>query len=64
MYKNVYVNEWVEQMANMTQPDKIVWLDGSEEEKARLTAEAVATGELVELNQQEYPTFRIFFYSS
>ncbi|MBQ5761406.1 MAG: phosphoenolpyruvate carboxykinase (GTP) [Clostridia bacterium] len=55
MYKNVYVNEWVEQMANMTQPDKIVWLDGSEEEKARLTAEAVATGELVELNQQEYP---------
>ena len=55
MYKNVYVNEWVEQMANMTPPDKIVWLDGSEEEKARLTAEAVATGELVELNQQEYP---------
>ena len=55
MYKNVYVNERVEQMANMTQPDKIVWLDGSEEEKARLTAEAVATGELVELNQQEYP---------
>ena len=55
MYKNVYVNEWVEQMANMTQPDKIVWLDGSEEERARLTAEAVAAGELVELNQQEYP---------
>ena len=55
MYKNVYVNEWVEQMANMTQPDKIVWLDGSEEERARLTAEAVAAGELVVLNQQEYP---------
>ncbi len=55
MYKNVYVNEWVEQMANMTQPDKIVWLDGSEEERARLTAEAVATGEMVELDQQEYP---------
>ena len=47
MYKNVYVNEWVEQMAKMTQPDSIVWIDGSEEERERLTKQAVSTGEMM-----------------
>ena len=55
MYKNVYVNEWVEQMAKMTQPDSIVWIDGSEEERERLTKQAVSTGEMMELNQEKLP---------
>lgn len=55
MYKNKYVNEWVEQMAAMTQPDEIVWIDGSAEEKERLTKQALSTGELLELNQTELP---------
>ena len=55
MYNNKYVKEWVEQMAAMTQPDEIVWLDGSVEEKERLTKQALSTGELVELNQTELP---------
>lgn len=55
MYKNVYVNEWVEQMANLTQPEKIVWCDGSEEERERLTKEAISTGEMVALNQDVLP---------
>ena len=55
MYNNKYVNEWVEQMAAMTQPDEIVWLDGSQEEKERLTKQALSTGELIELNQTELP---------
>ncbi len=55
MYKNVYVNEWVEQMANLTQPDNIVWCDGSEEERERLTKEAISTGEMIELNQEVLP---------
>ncbi len=55
MYNNKYVNEWVEQMAALTQPDEIVWLDGSEEERIRLTKQALSTGELIELNQDEYP---------
>ncbi len=55
MYNNKYVNEWVEQMAAMTQPDEIVWLDGSIEEKERLTKQALSTGELMELNQTELP---------
>jgi phosphoenolpyruvate carboxykinase (GTP) len=47
--------EWVEEMARMCQPDRIVWIDGSDEEKERLTKEALETGELVLLNQKKLP---------
>src|SRR5204862_196867 len=36
-------------------PDKVVVCDGSEEERERLTKECLATGELIELNQQKLP---------
>lgn len=55
MYNNVYVKEWVEEMAKLTQPDEIVWISGSEEEKELLTKQALSAGELLELNQKEYP---------
>lgn len=47
--------EWVKECAQLCEPDKIVWIDGSEEEKERLTKEAIATGELVELDQKKWP---------
>ncbi len=28
---------WVEEVAELTQPDRIYWVDGSEEENTRLT---------------------------
>ena len=55
MYNNIHVKNWVEEVAKMTQPDQIVWVDGSEEERIRLTKEAISTGEVLELNQQELP---------
>jgi phosphoenolpyruvate carboxykinase (GTP) len=42
-------------MARLTRPASIVWCDGSEEEKARLIDEAVASGVLVRLNQAILP---------
>jgi len=39
----------------MCQPDRIVWIDGSEEEKERLTQEAISIGEVQLLNQEKYP---------
>lgn len=55
MYINKAVQQWVDEMARLTRPDRVVWVDGSEEEKERLTKEALSTGELYELNQKELP---------
>jgi phosphoenolpyruvate carboxykinase (GTP) len=49
------LQQWVEELARLCQPDAIVWIDGSEEERERLTAEAVATGEMTRLNQEKLP---------
>ena len=55
MYSNKAVIDWVAEMAELTKPDNIVWIDGTEEEKNRLTEEAVSTGELTMLNQEKLP---------
>src|SRR5271168_1882350 len=52
---NAAVIRWVEEMTALCQPDKIVWCDGSEEEKKRLTEEALAQGILIKLNQEKLP---------
>ncbi len=53
--KNATVLKWVEEMAALTKPDRIVWLDGSEEEKAKLEAEVIETGEMTRLNEELWP---------
>ncbi|MDD4587521.1 MAG: phosphoenolpyruvate carboxykinase (GTP) [Heliobacteriaceae bacterium] len=55
MNGNQAVQNWVAEMAKLTKPDHIVWLDGSEAEKNRLIREGVSTGELHELDQQQLP---------
>ncbi len=46
---------WVGEMTALCQPENIHWCDGSEAEKEALTAEAMATGVLVKLNQKKLP---------
>ena len=55
MTKNKFVNSWIKEMAAMTQPDKIVWIDGSEEQAEALRAEACSTGEMIKLNEELLP---------
>ena len=55
MTNNKYVNNWIAEMAEMTQPDKIVWIDGSEEQTNALREEACATGEMIRLNPELLP---------
>ena len=52
---NKFVTEWVDEMAAMTKPDKIVWIDGSEEQLNALRDEACSTGEMIKLNQELLP---------
>ncbi len=46
---------WVDEMAKITKPDAIVWIDGSEEQLEQLRAEAISTGEIEKLDQQKLP---------
>ncbi len=55
MTSNKHVLTWIEEMAAMTQPDKIVWIDGSDAQTEALRAEACSTGELVKLNEELLP---------
>ncbi|MBQ4586053.1 MAG: phosphoenolpyruvate carboxykinase (GTP) [Clostridia bacterium] len=47
--------DWIEEMAEMVNPDKIVWIDGSDEQTESLKAEACSTGELEKLNEELLP---------
>jgi len=55
MTKNKYILNWIDEMAAMTQPDKIVWIDGSDEQTEALREEACSTGEIIKLNQDLLP---------
>lgn len=52
---NSNVLNWVEEVAAMTNPHKLVWIDGSEEQLKELRKEACETGELIKLNEEIYP---------
>jgi len=49
------LNEWVAQVAALTQPDAIHWCDGSDAESAALTAHMEADGTLIRLNEKTHP---------
>ena len=53
--QNPSVRAWVQELAKLCAPDRIAWCDGSEEEKQRLTAEAVSSGILEALDAQKLP---------
>jgi len=52
---NPHLERWVNEMAAMTTPDRVVWCDGSEAERVRLTELAVEQGILTPLNQEKRP---------
>ena len=55
MTQNKYVLNWIKEMSDLVNPDKTVWIDGSDEQADALRAEACASGELIALNPKEYP---------
>ena len=52
---NKHILNWVDEMAALCTPDKIVLIDGSEEQAEALRAEACSTGEMIKLNPEKLP---------
>jgi len=52
---NLEVSRWVDEVAEVTQPDRIFWCDGSDSEFQLLQRELVASKELLPLDQTSHP---------
>lgn len=52
---NKFVQKFVDENVELCQPEKVVLIDGSNEQLEALRAEAVATGEMIKLNQELLP---------
>ena len=53
--KNKKLVSWVRQIAELTQPDRVYWCDGSDAEWDRLTNELVEAGTIKRLNPEKRP---------
>lgn len=49
------IKKWVADTAEVTKPEKIVWIDGSEQQLESLRQKALSTGELIKLNEEKLP---------
>jgi phosphoenolpyruvate carboxykinase (GTP) len=55
MVNNSALQSWVDEVARLTQPSKVVWCNGSEAEYQGLVKEMLAAGTLTELDQAKWP---------
>ena len=49
------LQQWVDEVARLTQPDQVHWCDGSDAENDALVAKMLATGDLVRLDERTHP---------
>ncbi len=55
MTENKSVLKWLGEMQELLNPSEVVWIDGSEEQLAKIREEAVKTGEMTKLNEEKLP---------
>ena len=49
------LEQWVEEAARLTRPQRITWCDGSEDEAAQMQEEMLREGRTLRLNSKTYP---------
>ncbi|MEI7767360.1 MAG: phosphoenolpyruvate carboxykinase (GTP) [Phycisphaerae bacterium] len=52
---NPYVLKWIEEKVKFCKPDRVVWCDGSIEERQAMFKQGCKDGVFVELNQKKWP---------
>lgn len=52
---NKTILDWIDDKINLVKPDQVVWIDGSQMQLDTLRAQAVASGELIKLNEDLLP---------
>ena len=52
---NKSILDWIDEKVELVKPDKIVWIDGSEEQLEELRKEACESGEMIKLNEELLP---------
>jgi len=52
---NAALKQWVDEVAQLTQPDSIYWCNGSDAENETLIAQMLASGDLIKLNEKTHP---------
>ncbi len=55
MTTNKKVLQFVDEAVALAKPDKVVWIDGSEAQLETLRKEAIASGEMIKLNDEKLP---------
>ena len=55
MTNNKVLLDWVQEVAELTKPDKIMWITGEEAQLEELRKEGCSTGELYKLNEEKLP---------
>lgn len=55
MTTNKKVLQFVDEAVALANPDKVVWIDGSEAQLEALRKEAIASGEMIKLNDEKLP---------
>ena len=55
MTTNKKVLQFVDDAVALAKPDKVVWIDGSEAQLEALRKEAIASGEMIKLNDEKLP---------
>ena len=55
MTNNKSIKEWLDKQIELVKPEKVVWIDGGEEQLEALRKEACATGEMIKLNEEKLP---------